>query len=118
MCTGIQAALRLLRVAGTVEALDLGHNRPAELRILALAKQKMTLREFLVWEDLQPERHEFYNGEVFAMVGGRRIHKCVIGNLAFRLRGLLEGSACQVFAAGMTLQLADDTVHCPDVLVT
>ena len=80
MCTGIQAALRLLRVAGTVEALDLGHNRPAELRILALAKQKMTLREFLVWEDLQPERHEFYNGEVFAMVAGRRIHERVIGN--------------------------------------
>ena len=35
---------------------------------MALVQQKMTLEEFLAWEDLQPERHEFYNGDVFAMV--------------------------------------------------
>ena len=50
--------------------------------------------------------------------GGRRIHECVIGNLAYRLRIHLEGSVCQIFSAGMKLQLADDTVLCRDVLVT
>ena len=85
---------------------------------MALVQQKMTLDEFLAWEEKQPERHEFYSGEVFAMVGGRRIHECVIGNLAYRLRGHLEGSSCQVFVAGMKLQLADDTVLYPDVMVT
>ena len=85
---------------------------------MALVQQKMTLEEFLAWEDLQPERHEFYNGEVFAMVAGRRIHERVIGNLSRRLGNHLEGSACQVFAAGMKLQLTDDTVLYPDVLVT
>ena len=85
---------------------------------MALVQQKMTLDEFLAWEDQQPERHEFHNGEVFAMVGGRRIHECVIGNLAYRLRSHLEGSACQVFVAGMKLQLADNTVLYPDVMVT
>ena len=85
---------------------------------MALVQQKMTLEEFLAWEDLQPERHEFYNGDVFAMVGGRRIHERVIGNLSRRLGNHLEGSACQVFAAGMKLQLADNTVVYPDVLVT
>ena len=85
---------------------------------MALAQHKMTLDEFLAWEDLQPERHEFHKGEVFAMVGGRRIHESVISNLAYRLRGQLEGSACQVFVAGMKLKLADDTVLYPDVVVT
>ena len=85
---------------------------------MALVQQKMTLDQFLAWEDLQPERHEFYSGEVFAMVGGTRIHERVIGNLAYRLRGQLEGSPCQVFAAGMKLQLADDTVLYADVMVT
>ena len=85
---------------------------------MALVKQKMTLEEFLAWEDLQPERHEFYSGEVFAMVGGRRIHECVIGNLAYRLRGHLAGSACLVYAAGMKLELADNTVLYPDLMVT
>ena len=85
---------------------------------MALVQQKMTLDEFLAWEDQQPERHEFHNGEVFAMVAGRRIHERVIGNLAYRLQSHLENSACQVFVAGMKLQLADDTVLYPDVMVT
>jgi Uma2 family endonuclease len=85
---------------------------------MALVKQKMTLEEFLAWEDLQPERHEFYSGEVFAMVGGRRIHERVIGNLSRRLGNHLEGSACQVFAAGMKLELSDNMVLYPDVMVT
>ena len=70
---------------------------------MALVQQKMTLDEFLAWEDLQPERHEFYSGEVFAMVAGRRIHERVIGNLSRRLGNHLEDSACQVFAAGIKL---------------
>ena len=77
---------------------------------MAPVKQKMTLDEFLAWEEKQPERHEFYSGEVFAMVGGRRIHERVISNLSRRLSNHLAGSACQVFVAGMKLQLADDTV--------
>ena len=85
---------------------------------MALVQQKMTLEEFLAWEDLQPERHEFYSGEVFAMVGGRRIHERVIANLSRHLGNHLAGSACQVFAAGMKLQLADNTVLYPDVMVT
>ena len=52
---------------------------------MALVQQRMTLDEFLAWEDLQPERHEFFSGEVFAMVAGRRIHERVIGNLSRRL---------------------------------
>ena len=32
--------------------------------------QKLSLTEFLAWENQQPERHEFYRGEIFAMVGG------------------------------------------------
>jgi hypothetical protein len=38
----------------------------------------MTLAEFLVWEEQQTERHEFYRGETFAMVGGIARHNRVI----------------------------------------
>ena len=85
---------------------------------MALIQQKLTLDEFLAWEDLQPDRHEFYNGEVFAMVGDRRIHERVIANLSRQLGNHLAGSASQVFVAGMKLQLADNTVLYPDVMVT
>ena len=63
--------------------------------MMALAQQKITLNEFLAWEDQQPERHEFHHGEVFAMVAGRRIHERVIGNLAYRLQSHLENSEAE-----------------------
>jgi Uma2 family endonuclease len=85
---------------------------------MALLAQKLSLEGFLAWENQQVERHEFHRGEVFAMVGGRRIHERVIANLSRWLGNQLEGSACQVFVAGMKLQIADDTVLYPDVMVT
>lgn len=84
----------------------------------ALHQPKLSLEAYLAWEDRQPERHEFYCGEVFAMVGARRIHGRVVGNLVRRLADALDGTPCQVFHEGMKLQIADDTVLYPDLFVT
>ena len=83
-----------------------------------LATQKLSLDEFLAWEDQQQDRHEFHRGEVFAMAGGRRTHGRVIANLVRRLGNHLDGSPCQVFAESMKLQIGDDTLLYPDVFVT
>ena len=85
---------------------------------MALADQKLTLDEFLAWENAQPERNEFYQGEVFAMVGARRMHGRVVMNLSHRLTDQLAGSPCQVFSEGMKVQIAKDTILYPDVFVT
>ena len=83
-----------------------------------LATQKLSLDEFLAWEDQQQDRHEFHRGEVFAMAGGRRTHGRVIANLVRRLGNHLDGSPCQVFAESMKVQIGDDTLLYPDVFVT
>ena len=79
---------------------------------------KLTLEAYLAWENEQPEKHEFYRGEVFAMVGARRVHGRVVNNLSVSLSSLLKGSRCQVFTGGMKVQPADDTILYPDVFVT
>ncbi len=84
----------------------------------AVLEPRLTLDDFLAWENAHDERHEFHRGEVFAMVGGRRIHGLVVGNLARRLGNQLEGSPCRVFAESMKLQIANDTILYPDVFVT
>jgi Uma2 family endonuclease len=78
----------------------------------------MSLTEYLDWENAQPDRNEFFRGEVFAMVGGRRTHGRVVGNLARHLGNQMEGSPCQVFSESMKVQVADDAVLYPDVFVT
>ena len=85
---------------------------------MGLSLHKMTLAEFLQWEDAQAQRHEFYRGEVFAMVGGTARHNRVILNLAGRINDHLDGTGCQVFAENMKVQLADDGSLYPDVMVT
>ncbi len=77
-----------------------------------------SLADFLAWEETQPERHEFHRGDVFAMVGAKRVHGRVVSNLNGELRRQLKGSPCQVFTEGMQLQIGDDTILYPDVFVT
>jgi Uma2 family endonuclease len=84
----------------------------------ALTQPKITLEAYLAWEEDQPEKHEFHRGEVFAMVGARRIHGRVVSNLDREFGVLLKGSPCQVFHEGMKVQIGEDTVLYPDVFVT
>ena len=79
--------------------------------------QKMTLAEFLAWEEKLPDRYEFYRGETFNMVGGTARHNRVILNLASRIGDHLDGTACQVFAENMKVQISEGVLY-PDVMVT
>jgi hypothetical protein len=59
---------------------------------MGMPLQRMTLAEFMVWENQQQDRHEFYRGEWFNMVGGTRGHNRVVNNLVFRLNIHLDNS--------------------------
>ncbi|MFT3819146.1 MAG: Uma2 family endonuclease [Rubrivivax sp.] len=85
---------------------------------MALPAHKPTIEDFLAWEEAQPERHEFYRGEFFAMVGGRRVNGLVTGNLYAALRSRLAGTPCRAFFESMQLQVADDAIFYPDLFVT
>ncbi len=82
------------------------------------AQPTFSLADFLAWEETQAERHEFVRGEVFAMVGARRVHGLVCGNVFATLRQQLRGSPCRAFNETMKLQVADDVLFYPDVFVT
>ena len=84
---------------------------------MGLPIPKMTLAQFLAWEEVQPERHEFYRGETYAMVGGAARHNRVIMNLGSRIAAHLDGSGCQAFAESMKVQIAEGILY-PDVVVT
>lgn len=78
-----------------------------------------TAVEYLAWEALQPERHEFLDGELFAMAGAEDRHVTVAMNMAFALRQHLSGSACRTYMSDMRLHIAAaNSYFYPDVLVT
>lgn len=83
----------------------------------ALIRPRPSVDDFLAWEQAQAERHEFVGGEVFAMVGARRVHNLVVGNLFAELKRQLKGTPCRAFVESAKLQVADDLFY-PDVFVT
>lgn len=82
------------------------------------ALPRLSLDEFIVWENEQPEKHEFVRGEVFAMVGARRVHNLVVGNVFASLKQQLKGAPCQAFLDNAKLQTAAGDIFYPDVFVT
>lgn len=75
--------------------------------------------DYLAWEAGQSQRHEFLDGEVFAMAGAEDRHVTVAGNLYIALRQHLSGSPCRTYMSDMRLHVAAaNSYFYPDVLVT
>ncbi|WP_130481669.1 Uma2 family endonuclease [Sphaerotilus mobilis] len=74
---------------------------------------------FLAWEEHQPGRHEFVDGEVYAMSGATSTHNTIAGNLYMALRQGLRGTPCRTHIEGVKVHIqAADSVLYPYVFVT
>ncbi|MEY3996198.1 MAG: hypothetical protein RL344_541 [Pseudomonadota bacterium] len=77
----------------------------------------MTTEEFLEWELQQIDRHQLYDGEIFAMAGGTAAHNATAGALYSELRQHLKGTPCRVFMSDMRVKVAHNYFY-PDVVVS
>ena len=66
---------------------------------------RMTAEEFLEWDRTQTIRHEFVDGEVYAMSGAGIAHNLTAGNLYLSLRGHLAGSSWRTFQTDVRLKV-------------
>jgi Uma2 family endonuclease len=83
-----------------------------------LAFKTMTMGEFIVWESKQPGKHEYLDGEIFAMTGGTRGHDLVRNNLVSILRPHLRNTPCQLFGPDLALRVSEDGARFyPDLFV-
>jgi Uma2 family endonuclease len=61
----------------------------------------MTRAEYLAQELVSDTKHEFVNGEAFAMSGGTPEHSALAARLIVRLGAALSGRPCQVFTSDL-----------------
>lgn len=81
----------------------------------------ITVDDYLAAEDGADVRHEYIDGELYAMTGASRHHGLITLNIAAHLRPLLRGTSCQLFANDMKvrLKIADqDIFYYPDLLLS
>jgi Uma2 family endonuclease len=81
-------------------------------------QRRMSLREYLDWEETSGSKHEFYAGEVFAMAGTTICHNRITINILARLHQLLEGGECEPFGSDLRIRIDDvDLSTYPDISV-
>ena len=81
----------------------------------------LTVEEYFNLEQTSEIRHEYVDGEVFAMAGASEQHNFITGNIYTSFRSHLRGTSCRTFASDMKVKVKvqkADIFYYPDVLVT
>jgi Uma2 family endonuclease len=79
----------------------------------------LTPDEYLAWEREQPIKHEYIDGEVYAMAGGTLAHNAITVNLISILRSKLRGTGCKVYATDVKVRVAAKGPYFyPDLVVS
>ncbi|MBW4562211.1 MAG: Uma2 family endonuclease [Mojavia pulchra JT2-VF2] len=79
----------------------------------------MSAEEYLVWEPIQEQRYEYWDGEVVAMSGGTRNHNRVSANFFKLLDDALGDRSCEVYIVDVKVQVEPGQKYFyPDVVVT
>ena len=88
---------------------------------MPLAKQlKIAVEDYLQGELSSDIKHEYVNGDVYAMAGASEAHNLVTGNLFAALHNHLRGTSCKVFVSDMKTYIQTKTVdrfYYPDIQV-
>jgi Uma2 family endonuclease len=81
----------------------------------AAERRKMSPVEYLALERSSREKHEYCDGEVFAMAGASREHNLIVANVVGELRAALRHRPCEVYPSDMRLKVpAAGTYSYPD----
>jgi Uma2 family endonuclease len=78
---------------------------------------KMTPAEYLAFERASEEKHEYVDGEIFAMAGGTHEHSLIGQNVAGELRSALLERPCRVHGSDLKLKTAAGKYHYADAFV-
>ena len=85
----------------------------------ALAKTLLSHEDYLAMELTSPVKHEYVDGNIYAMTGTSDLHNIISLNIASILRNHLKGSPCRVFMADVKVKLdQSDAYYYPDVMVS
>jgi Uma2 family endonuclease len=80
---------------------------------------KLTINEYLALEEKSEVRHEFYNGEVYAMAGGTLNHNLLIDSVKDCIKAQIKGKNCRILSENMKVEVIRDIyLPYPDLVIT
>ncbi|MFN7261915.1 MAG: Uma2 family endonuclease [Cyclobacteriaceae bacterium] len=86
--------------------------------IVAYNKKHLTIEEYLDFEESSEEKHEYFQGEVFAMAGAGDPHNEIFSNLFLELGNQLKGKGCRPYGSDKRLHIPENTLFTyPDISI-
>jgi Uma2 family endonuclease len=87
--------------------------------MVASPQYHLTPDEYLKLEEQSQIKHEYIDGEAYAMAGATDAHVTIAGNLFALLRSHVRGSGCRVYISDMKVRIEQlNRFYYPDVMVT
>lgn len=87
---------------------------------MAVPQEKIfwTVDEYFEFEKTSEVRHEYVDGQIYAMAGERKRHNLLAGELFNRLSAHLAETECSVYFESVKLYTSTIKYYYPDVVVT
>jgi Uma2 family endonuclease len=86
------------------------------MRKTTFPRRRLSLKDYLAFEEASPIKHEFVGGEVYAMPGVTLRHNVITLNIARRLHGPARARRCRVLATDVKLHVMD-RIYYPDLML-
>jgi Uma2 family endonuclease len=84
----------------------------------AVPRHRYTLRDYLDVEEMSAVKHEYLDGEIYAMAGGTPEHAALCGALVVLVGAQLGGGPCRIYTSDLRLRvLATGLATYPDAAV-
>ncbi|MDB9318103.1 MULTISPECIES: Uma2 family endonuclease [Cyanophyceae] len=75
--------------------------------------------EYLEIEKSSPIKHEYIQGQIYAMAGASDAHVTITANLVTLLRNHIRGTGCRLYVADMKVRIESLNIfYYPDIMVT
>ena len=86
--------------------------------VVVYGKNKLTIAEYIEFEKNSDEKHEYYQGELFAMAGAKVAHNRIVTRLTILAGQQLRGKTCEPFNSDQRIHVPDNTLFTyPDISI-
>ncbi len=87
--------------------------------IISKSQFYISREDYLEGERVSPIKHEYRRGQVYAMVGAKKPHIVIAGNLVTLFNNHLDHTPCLVLSSDIKIRLEEaDCYYYPDVAIT
>jgi Uma2 family endonuclease len=85
--------------------------------MVAIQNQQWTPETYLAFERASAEKHEFIDGNVYAMTGASEAHNLINVNITIALGIQFRGRPCKLYANDMRVRITNGNYVYPDIAI-